>query len=54
MSWDRIQGILTRDIGAGVDADCFAALERCQDRFAFESRTEAQFQQVDNLLEAVG
>ena len=54
MSWDKIQGILARDIGAGVDADCFAALERCQDRFAFESRTEAQFQEVDNLLEAVG
>jgi putative nucleotidyltransferase with HDIG domain len=50
MSWDQIQQILSRECGKGVDADCFAALEKWQCANGLNSRVEAQFEQVEKLL----
>ena len=50
MPWSRIQEIMSRDTGSGVDADCFAALERWQERNQLASRVEAQMREVDRLV----
>ena len=50
MTWERIQQILTEDIGRGVDAECVHALERWQDRKGLESRVDAQLAEVDRVL----
>jgi putative nucleotidyltransferase with HDIG domain len=50
MSWDRIEDILSRDVGRGVDADCFAALQRWQEASALPSRVEEQLAAVEGLL----
>jgi putative nucleotidyltransferase with HDIG domain len=50
MSWDQIFDILRRDRGAGVDADCLAAVERWHAETALPSRVESQLEQVERLL----
>jgi putative nucleotidyltransferase with HDIG domain len=50
MSWERIEDILSRDVGRGVDADCFAALQRWQEASSLPSRVEEQMAQVERLL----
>jgi putative nucleotidyltransferase with HDIG domain len=50
MPWDRIQSIMAKDAGTGVDPDCFHALECWQQRSQMESRVEAQLREVDRLL----
>jgi putative nucleotidyltransferase with HDIG domain len=51
MPWEKIQLILSKDAGSGVDPECLHALERWQDRNQMESRVEAQLREVDRLLE---
>ncbi|HEX4149835.1 MAG TPA: HD domain-containing phosphohydrolase [Pirellulales bacterium] len=50
MSWSRIHEIMAADTGSGIDAECFAALERWQERHQLASRVEAQMCEVDRLL----
>lgn len=50
MPWDKIQSIMAKDAGSGVDADCFAALKRWLERNSLQSRVELQLQEVDRLL----
>jgi putative nucleotidyltransferase with HDIG domain len=50
MPWEKIQQILSKDAGSGVDPECLHALERWQDRNQMESRVEAQLREVDRLL----
>ena len=50
MPWSKIQDILSRDAGSGVDPECLRALERWLDRHAMESRVEAQLAAVDRLV----
>jgi len=50
MPWWKIQDIMSRDLGAGVDPDCFQALQRWQDRNQLESRVEHQLAEVDRLI----
>ncbi len=50
MPWDRIQEILSRDAGSGVDPECLHALERWHDAGELESRVESQLGEVDRLL----
>jgi putative nucleotidyltransferase with HDIG domain len=50
MSWSRIHEIMSQDIGSGIDADCFAALERWNDRQGLKSRVDAQLGALDQLL----
>jgi HD-GYP domain-containing protein (c-di-GMP phosphodiesterase class II) len=52
MSWDRIEEILARDVGRGVDADCFAALRRWREASELPSRVEQQLGAVEELLAA--
>jgi putative nucleotidyltransferase with HDIG domain len=53
MPWEKIQQIMSKDCGAGIDADCFAALQRWHDRHALQSRVEGQLQEVDRVLTEV-
>jgi len=48
--WWKIQEIMAKDAGAGVDRECFHALERWHDRNEMESRVESQLREVDRLL----
>ncbi|HXY35498.1 MAG TPA: HD domain-containing phosphohydrolase, partial [Planctomycetaceae bacterium] len=48
--WPKIQQILAKDAGKGVDPECLAALESWQDRHQLRSRVEAQLGEVDRLL----
>jgi putative nucleotidyltransferase with HDIG domain len=50
MPWERIQEIMSRDAGQGVDPECFSALQRWQDRNQLGSRVESQMNEVDRLL----
>jgi HD-GYP domain-containing protein (c-di-GMP phosphodiesterase class II) len=50
MEWEQIEQILKKDVGRGVDGDCFEALCRWRARNEVESRVEAQLEQVDLLL----
>jgi putative nucleotidyltransferase with HDIG domain len=50
LPWERIQEIMSRDAGTGIDPDCFAALERWHDRSEMESRVEAQLAEIDRLV----
>ena len=50
LSWERIHEIMSRDRGTGIDADCFSALERFQDRTQLASRVEGQLAAVDRLV----
>jgi len=50
MPWSKIQEILARDAGAGVDPECLRALERWLDRHALQSRVDAQLAEVDRLV----
>ncbi len=50
MPWPKIQQILSRDAGKGVDPECLAALESWQDRNQLRSRVESQLCEVDRLL----
>ena len=48
--WPKIHQIMSQDIGTGIDGDCFAALERWNDRQGLKSRVEAQLGALDQLL----
>ncbi|HVX15823.1 MAG TPA: HD domain-containing phosphohydrolase [Pirellulales bacterium] len=50
MPWEKIESIMAKEAGSGIDPDCFAALKRYVDRNAFESRVEEQLREVDRLL----
>jgi putative nucleotidyltransferase with HDIG domain len=50
MSWSQIHEIMSRDVGTGIDGDCFAALEKWHDHHEVASRVEAQMSEVDRLL----
>lgn len=50
MPWERTHEIMAKDAGAGIDPECFAALERWLDRNQLESRVEEQLREVDRLL----
>jgi putative nucleotidyltransferase with HDIG domain len=50
MPWSKIHDIMSRDVGTGLDGDCFAALEKWHDQHAVESRVESQMTEVDRLL----
>jgi HD-GYP domain-containing protein (c-di-GMP phosphodiesterase class II) len=50
MPWEKIPEIMEGDVGSGIDAECFKALQRWQDRNAMESRVEEQMREVDRLL----
>lgn len=50
MPWSKIQDIMSRDLGSGVDADCFHALERWQERNQLGSRVDQQLAEVDRLI----
>jgi putative nucleotidyltransferase with HDIG domain len=50
ISWSKIHEIMSNDIGAGIDADCFAALEKWNDRQGLTSRVDAQLGALDQLL----
>ncbi|HEY5316160.1 MAG TPA: HD domain-containing phosphohydrolase [Pirellulales bacterium] len=50
LPWSRIHEIMSSDLGRGIDADCFAALERWQQRNELTSRVDAQLREVDRLV----
>jgi putative nucleotidyltransferase with HDIG domain len=50
LPWDRIRQIMAQDAGAGIDPDCFAALEHWIDRHALATRVEAQMREVERLV----
>jgi putative nucleotidyltransferase with HDIG domain len=54
MPWEKIEAIMSADAGAGVDRDCFAALQRWWDRGALASRVEEQLREVDRLVAELG
>ncbi len=54
MPWWKIQELMARDAGTGIDPECFHALERWQDGHQLESRVEAQMNEVDRLLSEIG
>ena len=49
--WERIQQIMSSDVGDGVDPDCLHALERWQDHNQLASRVESQLREVERLLQ---
>lgn len=53
MPWERIRDIMSNDTASGIDPDCFAALERWQDRNQLDSRVDAQRSEVDRLLSSL-
>jgi putative nucleotidyltransferase with HDIG domain len=50
MPWSRIEDIMLRDVGSAIDADCFHALQRWQERNQLASRVEDQIREVDRLI----
>jgi HD-GYP domain-containing protein (c-di-GMP phosphodiesterase class II) len=50
MSWDRIEEILAKDVGTGVDADCLEAVQRWRAARELPSRVESQLEEVERLL----
>jgi putative nucleotidyltransferase with HDIG domain len=48
--WGKIQEIMSQDVGTGIDGDCFAALQRWNDRQGLKSRVDAQLGALDQLL----
>jgi HD-GYP domain-containing protein (c-di-GMP phosphodiesterase class II) len=53
MPWPKVQEILSREVGTGVDGECLAALVRWQERNQLASRVEAQLGEIDRLLREV-
>jgi putative nucleotidyltransferase with HDIG domain len=47
MSWDRIYSIMSKDVGTGIDAECFEALVKAQERGELESRVDGQLEQIE-------
>jgi putative nucleotidyltransferase with HDIG domain len=52
MPWEKIHDILSGEVGRGIDAECFRALERCHEPFSTRTRVESQLEKVDQLLTA--
>jgi putative nucleotidyltransferase with HDIG domain len=50
LPWQRIEEILSRESGTGVDPNCVEALQRSQERQQLGSRVEAQLTEIDRLL----
>ncbi len=50
MPWERVVELMAKDVGSGIDGDCFAALQRWHDRSSMESRVEQQMIEVERLL----
>ncbi|HWA99520.1 MAG TPA: HD domain-containing phosphohydrolase [Pirellulales bacterium] len=50
MPWEQIHEIMSKDVGCGIDGDCFHALERWQERHALPSRVDDQLAAVDRLV----
>ena len=50
LPWERIHSIMSREVGTGIDGDCFAALEKWHERHDVMSRVEDQMAEVDRLL----
>jgi HD-GYP domain-containing protein (c-di-GMP phosphodiesterase class II) len=50
LPWERIEEIVTRDSGTGLDRECVDALKRWHARQGLESRIEAQLTEVDRLV----
>lgn len=50
MPWEKIEAIMRADVGAGVDGECFAALQRWRDRSELQSRVEDQLREVERLV----
>jgi putative nucleotidyltransferase with HDIG domain len=54
MPWPKVQEILSREVGTGIDGECLAALVRWQERNQLSSRVEAQLGELDRLLTDFG
>ena len=50
LPWSQIHEIMSREVGTGIDGDCFAALEKWHRHHEVESRVELQLREVDRLL----
>ncbi len=50
LPWPRIEEILSRESGIGLDPDCVEALQHSQEHHQLVSRVEAQLTEVDRLL----
>lgn len=50
MPWERIRQIMSNDAGAGIDPECFAALERWLQQHDLQSRVESQLAEVERLI----
>lgn len=50
LPWSRIVEIMSREVGTGIDGECFAALERWQERHPLAPRVEAQLCEVERLV----
>jgi HD-GYP domain-containing protein (c-di-GMP phosphodiesterase class II) len=50
MPWERVVEIMSKDVGSGIDAECFEAVRRWHDRSALASRVEQQLQEVERLI----
>ncbi|HWB07622.1 MAG TPA: HD domain-containing phosphohydrolase [Pirellulales bacterium] len=50
LPWDRIRQIMAKEAGPGIDADCFAALERWIERNELATRVEVQMREVERLV----
>ena len=50
MPWEKIEQIMSDDVGQGIDGDCFAALVRWRDRSEMQSRVEDQLREVERLV----
>jgi putative nucleotidyltransferase with HDIG domain len=50
MPWEQIHEIMSRDVGSGIDGECFSALVRWQERNQLDSRVEEQLSEVERLL----
>lgn len=50
LPWTRIEEILSREAGSGLDPDCVSAVRRWQERNQLESRVDSQLAEIDRLL----
>jgi putative nucleotidyltransferase with HDIG domain len=50
MPWDRVVELMTKEVGSGIDGECFDALQHWHDCGSMESRVEQQMREVERLL----
>ena len=53
MPWEKVQKIMSNDVGTAFCGDCYEALERWHDKTTVTPRVEAQLEEIERLVGSI-